>query len=98
MDLSPGSSSGPERAFTGWMVSVFIGDSILAWGDLECGSSAPAFAELRAPPKRKYCGKAQSQKRWQSHRTPKGLYGGTVFSRNRGRISGERYGGEASYY
>jgi len=32
MDLSPGSSSGPERAFAGRMVSVFIGKSILAWG------------------------------------------------------------------
>src|SRR6266404_590506 len=51
MDLSPGSSRGPERAFAGWMVSVFIGNSILAWGDLECGGSATAFGIAAAASK-----------------------------------------------
>src|SRR5580693_219868 len=99
MDLSPGRSGGPERAFAGWMVSVFIGGSILAWGHLECRPTGrPAF-EVTALPQNDHFGSGLTpQKRELRSRTQKGLYRGTVFSGNSGRISGERYGGEASYY
>src|SRR5580692_385102 len=62
MDLSPGSSSGPERAFAGWMVSVFIGGSILAWGHLECGPTGrPAF-EVTALPQNDHFGSGLTRK------------------------------------
>src|SRR5216684_9047448 len=54
MDLSPGSSRGPEMALAGWMVSVFIGNLILAWGGVATGflQSERGEGELAPRPNR----------------------------------------------